>query len=226
MRIEPIFRDRADAGKALAERVKHSVPGMDALVLGLPRGGVPVAFEVARALDADLDIFVVRKLGLPGQEELAIGAIASGGIRVLNDSLVSELQLSPRLIDQIASREERELKRREELYREGRPRIPVQGRTVILVDDGLATGASMKAATQALRLQGPKHIIVAVPVAAEQTCDEFRMNVDEIVCAYTPEPFLAVGMWYEDFSQTTDKEVQQLLEEAAQRNSHQRHEAQ
>lgn len=214
MQFAPIFRDRADAGRKLAERVTGATIDPNTIVLGLPRGGVPVAFEIARALEAELDVFLVRKLGLPGQEELAVGAIASGGVRVLNESLVAELHLSPKLIDQIAALEERELKRREELYRQGRPPLLVKGRAVILVDDGLATGASMKAAAQALRLQGPKRVIVAVPVAAEQTCDEFRMNVDEIVCAYTPEPFMAVGIWYEDFSQTTDQEVQQLLKEA------------
>jgi putative phosphoribosyl transferase len=192
--------------------------GPDTVVLGLPRGGVPVAFEVARALEAELDIFLVRKLGLPGQEELAIGAIASGGVRVLNKALVTELQLSQRLIDSIAAREERELKRREDLYREGRPAVPVRNRTVILVDDGLATGASMRAACQALRLQAPKRVVVAVPVAAKETCNEFRADVDEIVCAFTPLPFLAVGIWYQDFSQTTDEEVQSLLEQA-QRNA-------
>jgi putative phosphoribosyl transferase len=158
----------------------------------------------------------VRKLGLPGHEELAIGAIASGGVRVLNEDLVKELQLSRNLIDQITAREERELKRREELYRRGRPPLPVRDRMVILVDDGLATGATMKAASRALRLQGPRRIIVAVPVAAQQTCDEFRTDVDEVVCAYTPAPFIAVGIWYEDFSQTTDEEVQRLLELAEQ----------
>ncbi|HEY1214992.1 MAG TPA: phosphoribosyltransferase [Bryobacteraceae bacterium] len=213
--MEPIFRDRTDAGKVLAERVVHSVHDRDVLVLGLPRGGVPVAFEIAHALHAELDVFLVRKLGLPGHEELAIGAIASGGVRVLNEALLAELHLSPKLIDQIAAREERELRRREELYREGRPPLPVRNRTVLLVDDGLATGASMKAAAQALQLQGPKRLIVAVPVAASQTCDEFRMHVDEVICAYTPQPFMAVGLWYEDFSQTTDQEVQQLLEDAA-----------
>lgn len=214
MRIEPIFRDRVDAGRALAERVAPAVHEQNALVMALPRGGVPVAFEVARTLSAELDVFLVRKLGLPGHEELAIGAIASGGTLVLNEPLIVELHLAPTLIDQIALREERELNRREDLYRQGRPPAPVRGRTVLIVDDGLATGASMKAAAQALLLQEPQRIVVAVPVAAEQTCDEFRTNVDEIVCAYTPQPFLAVGVWYEDFSQTTDEEVQQLLREA------------
>ena len=214
MRIEPLFRDRRDAGQILAKQVLQSVPDPEPLVLALPRGGVPVGFEIARALHAELDVFLVRKLGLPGQEELAIGALASGGVRVLNEALVAELQLSRRLIDQITAREKRELKRREELYRRGRPARPIRHRTVLLVDDGLATGASMKAAAQALRLQEPQLIITAVPVAAAQTCDEFRRDVDQIICAYTPEPFLAVGVWYENFSQTTDDEVEQLLREA------------
>jgi putative phosphoribosyl transferase len=215
LHFEPIFRDRVDAGKKLAEYVMNRVQEPDVLVLGLPRGGVPVAFEVAQAFHADLDVFIVRKLGLTGQEELAIGAIASGGVRVLNQSLVAELQLSPKLIDHIAKREEQELKRREGLYREGRQARPVRGRAVILVDDGLATGATMKAAAQAIRLQGPKRVIAAVPVAARESCDEFQMDVDEIICAYTPAMFLSVGMWYEDFSQTSDEEVRTLLERAA-----------
>jgi putative phosphoribosyl transferase len=214
MKVKPIFRDRAEAGRKLAELVSQSTRDPDALVLGLPRGGVPVAFEVAQALRAELDIFLVRKLPMPGQEELAIGAIAGGGIRVLNQELVDDLRLSQNLIDQITAREERELKRREELYRQGRAALPVQGRTVILIDDGLATGASMKAAAQALRAQEPKRLIVAVPVAADETCSEFRTIVDEILCAHTPRPFMAVGIWYENFSQTTDEEVQHLLKQA------------
>jgi len=214
MSRQPIFRDRTEAGRTLSEGVATSIADPDSLVLALPRGGVPVGFEVARRLHAKLDVFLVRKLGLPGQEELAIGAIASGGIRVLNEKLVKELDLSPSLIEQITAREERELKRREELYRQGQPALPLNNRTVVLVDDGLATGASMKAASQALRLQGPKRIIVAVPLAAERICDEFRGIVDEVVCAFTPEPFTAVGIWYEDFSQTSDDEVQRLLREA------------
>ncbi len=215
MELEPIFRDRADAGKRLAEQIIRRVRDPNVLVLGLPRGGVPVAFEVARALGAELDVFLVRKLGLPGQEELAIGAIASGGIRVLNESLLAELQLSPTLIDQIAKQEERELQRREDLYREGRPARPIRGRTVILVDDGLATGASMRAAARAVRLHHPQRVIAAVPVGAAETCDELQMDVDLMICAYTPRPFLAVGIWYQDFSQTSDEEVQRLLEQAA-----------
>jgi putative phosphoribosyl transferase len=223
MQIEPIFRNRVDAGKILAAHLSGLIRDPNLLVLALPRGGVPVGFEVARALGAELDVFLVRKLGLPGQEELAIGAIASGGVRVLNEALVRELRFSPSLIDQITAREQRELERREELYREGRPALPVRDRAVILVDDGLATGASMKAASQALQLQGPKRVVVAVPVAAEKTCDEFRMNVDEIVCAYTPEPFMAVGIWYEDFSQTTDDEVKRLLKQAEHHSATQHH---
>src|SRR4051795_1079955 len=167
--MEPMFRNRADAGRALADLVRRSIPEPNPLILALPRGGAPVGFEVAHALQAELDVFLVRKLGLPGQEELAIGAIASGGVRVLNESLVRELQLSPSLITRIAQREQIELERREQLYREGRPRIPVQYRTVILVDDGLATGATMKAAAKAVRTEHPARIIVAVPVA---TCDD------------------------------------------------------
>ena len=192
----------------------RSIPEAGALVLALPRGGVPVGFEVARALHAELDIFLVRKLGLPGQEELAVGAIASGGVLVLNEAIVKELRLSRTLIDQIAAREERELRRREILYRGERPAVPVRGRTLILTDDGLATGASMKAAIQALRLQEPRRIVVAVPVAAKEACDEFSTIADEIVCTYTPAPFRAIGLWYEDFSQTTDEEVQQFLRAA------------
>ncbi len=211
----PLFQNRSEAGRVLAERVRPYVRDPDVLVLALPRGGVPVAFEVARALGAELDVFLVRKLGMPGEEELAIGAIASGGIRVLNRELIDHLHVSEDVIDRATEREARELERREELYREGRPAIPVHGRTVVVVDDGLATGASMLAASRALRSQGAKKIIVAVPVAARQTCDQLRREVDEIVCAETPQPFAAVGIWYEDFSQTTDEEVRELLEQAA-----------
>jgi putative phosphoribosyl transferase len=216
MRTQPIFHDRSEAGKMLAGQVARSVPDSNSVVLALPRGGVPVGFELALALKTELDIFVVRKLGLPGQEELAIGAIASGGVRVLNERLLRELRLSWNLIDQITAREERELQRREELYRQGRPALPVRNRTAILVDDGLATGASMKAATQALRLQLPKSILVAVPVAAAETCGELRKNVDKVICAFTPQEFMAVGTWYENFSQVTDEQVQRLLIEARQ----------
>jgi putative phosphoribosyl transferase len=216
MRIHPIFRDRVDAGKTLANRIARYIQDPAALVLALPRGGVPVGFEVARKLRAELDIFLVRKLGFPGQQELAVGAIASGGIRVLNEALIADLRVPWTIVDEITRREENELKRREELYRQGRLARPAGNRTVILIDDGLATGASMKAAAQALRAQAPQRIIAAVPVAAEETCNEFRTSVDDIVCAYTPAPFLAVGIWYEDFAQITDDDVRRLLLEADQ----------
>ena len=186
----------------------------DVLVLALPRGGVPVGFEVARALKAPLDVFIVRKLGVPGHDELAMGAIATGGVRVLNDDVVIPFELEPEVIDAVAAREEKELVRRERLYRGARPAPDVQGRTVILVDDGLATGSTMRAAVAALRKQGPARIVVAVPVAAPETCEEFKTEVDEAVCAATPRMFNGVGRWYEDFSQTTDEEVHELLAQA------------
>ncbi len=209
-----MFRNRADAGRALADLVRRSIPDPSPLILALPRGGVPVGFEVAQVLQAELDIFLVRKLGLPGQEELAIGAIASGGVRVLNESLIRELRLTRHLIDRITAQAEEELQSREELYRRGRPALVVRDRTVILVDDGLATGATMKAASAALRAQGPTRIIVAVPVAAEEIFEEFRTKTTGIVCLYTPKHFTSVGVWYEDFSQTSDEEVERLLEQA------------
>jgi predicted phosphoribosyltransferase len=184
-------------------------------VLALPRGGVPVAYEVACALRAPLDLFLVRKLGVPGREELAMGAVATGGVRVLNDDVVRMLGIPDRVIDAVVADERRELARRERLYRDDRPAPDVRGRICILVDDGLATGATMHAAIVALRLQAPARIVVAVPTAAPATCDEFRAEVDEVMCAITPSPFYAVGTWYQDFSQTTDAEVRQLLEQAA-----------
>jgi predicted phosphoribosyltransferase len=187
----------------------------DVLVLALPRGGVPVGYEVARALDAPLDVFLVRKLGVPGHEELAMGAIASGGVRVVNRSVVEMLEIPKRVIDEVTAAEAPELERRERAYRAGRPPPPVVGRTVILVDDGLATGSTMRAAADALRRQGPARLVIAVPVGAEETCEAFRGEVDEVVCALTPEQFYAVGMWYEDFTQTTDDEVRELLARAA-----------
>jgi len=208
------FRDRADAGRLLAERLSHYAGRDDVLVLGLPRGGVPVAAEVARALGAPLDVFLVRKLGLPGQEELAMGAIASGGARVLNEELVETLAIPEALIDAVAAREEEELRRRERLYRGERTPPEVEGKTVILVDDGLATGSSMRAAVAALRRRRPARIVVAVPTAPVSTCEELRPEVDELVCARTPQPFYAVGIWYENFNQTTDEEVRRLLAEA------------
>jgi len=207
-----LFRDRLDAGRRLAEKLSRYAGKSDVVVLALPRGGVPVAAEVARALDAPLDVFLVRKLGFPGQEELAMGAIASGGSRVLNTSLLRRLHVPPETVDAVAMRERRELDRREREYRGSHSPASVRGRTVILVDDGLATGASMHAAVAALRAQEPARIVVAVPVGAPSTCEDLRQIADEIVCAETPEPFAAVGQWYDDFSQTTDEEVRQLLE--------------
>jgi putative phosphoribosyl transferase len=206
------FRDRAQAGRVLAERLARYAGRDDVLVLGLPRGGVPVAAEVARALGAPLDVFLVRKLGLPGQEELAMGALASGGALVLNEELVEALRLPPSLIEQVARREEEELRRREELYRGARPPPEVEGKTVVLVDDGLATGSTMRAAVTALRRLEPAWIVVAVPAAPVSTCEELRPEVDELVCARTPQPFYAVGVWYENFDQVGDDEVRALLE--------------
>lgn len=184
----------------------------DVLVLALPRGGVPVAFEVAESLHAPLDVFLVRKLGVPGHEELAMGAIASGGVRVLNQGVVDSFQIPGRLIDAVTAREQRELERREYAYHGNRPAPDVRGKTVILVDDGLATGSSMQAAIAALKQQQPARVVVAVPTAPPDTCQELRKEVDEVVCAATPEPFHAVGLWYEDFSETTDDDIRALLE--------------
>lgn len=206
-----IFRDRTEAGRVLGESLRHYAGRPDVVVLALPRGGVPVAFEVAQALHAPLDVFVVRKLGAPGQEELAIGAIATGGVRVLNREVVKALAIPQQEIAEVAAREQRELERRERGYRGSRPPLDVRGQTVILIDDGLATGSTMRAAVRALRRQRPKKILVAVPVSAVSTCDELRQEADEVICAATPVPFFAVGQWYEEFSQTTDEEVHRLL---------------
>jgi len=205
------FRDRREAGRLLAAKLSGYANRPDVVVLALPRGGVPVAAEVARALGAPLDVFVVRKLGVPGHEEFAFGAIATGGVRVLNEEVVRALQIPDRVIDAVAAREQEELARRERVYRGDRPPLDVRGRTVILVDDGLATGATMQAAIRALRQQQPARIVVAVPTASLETCDELKRVVDEVICATTPDPFYAVGLWYEDFSQTTDEEVRELL---------------
>ena len=210
-----LFRDRKEAGRFLARKLMAYADRSDVLVLALPRGGVPVAWEVAQVLHAPLDVFLVRKLGLPGHEEFAMGAIASGGVRVLNDDVVRALGVSRDTIEAIAARERRELERRERIYRGDRPAPDVRGRTVILIDDGLATGSTMRAAVAALRQQKPARIVVAVPVGAAETCAEFQDEVDEAICALTPEPFYAVGVWYGDFSQTTDEEVHDLLEQAA-----------
>lgn len=210
-----IYRDRTEAGKYLATQLSNYADREDLLVMALPRGGVPVAFEVAQALHAPLDIFLVRKLGVPGHEELAMGAIATGGVRVINPDVVDYLGIPARVIDTVVATELLELERRERAYRGNKPEPDVSGKIVILVDDGLATGSTMRAASEALRQQNPARIVVAVPVSAPQTCDEYRMGVDEIICAMTPEPFLGVGQWYRDFSQTTDEEVRELLERAA-----------
>ena len=214
-----LFQNRREAGQALAAMLDEYANRGDVLVLALPRGGVPVAFELAKALRAPLDVFVVRKLGVPGQEELAMGAIATGGVRVLNEDVVQSLGIPQAVIDAAASAEQKELQRREKLYRDARPPVEVQGRTVILVDDGLATGSTMRAAVAALQQQRPARIVVAVPVGARSTCDEFKTDVDKIVCSFTPEPFYGVGQWYEDFSQTSDEEVRELLDLAAKRES-------
>jgi len=207
-----LFRDRADAGRELAAKLWVYADDPSVLVLALPRGGVPVGFEVARLLRVPLDIFLVRKLGVPGHEELAMGAIASGGIRVLNEEVAGRIPAEA--INAVAARERRELERREHAYRGDRPPADVRRRKVILVDDGLATGTTMRAAIAALRRLGPARIVVAVPVGSRETCAEFQHEADEAVCARMPMPFYAVGLWYEDFSQTTDEEVRELLETA------------
>jgi putative phosphoribosyl transferase len=208
------FADRRYAGRVLARLVRAAISDSNALVLALPRGGVPVGFEVAALLRAPLDVLVVRKLGVPGEEELALGAIASGGVRVLNRELINYMEISDELVESVTTREQIELERRERLYREGRPALPVQDRTVVLVDDGVATGASMLAAAKSLRGRA-KQIVVAVPVASKQTCEDFEKEVDRVICPATPDPFISVGQWYEDFSATSDEEVRRLLHESA-----------
>ncbi len=210
-----IFKDRTEAGRDLAGWLSNLAGREDVIVLALPRGGIRVAFEVAEALGAPLDVFLVRKLGVPGQEELAMGAIASGGVRVLNDDVVSWFGISDETIESVTARERREMERRERVYRGNRPTPDISGRTVILVDDGLATGTTMRAAVAALRVHRPARIIVAVPTAPPDACDMVGSEVDEIICATTPEPFWAVGAWYDDFPQTSDQEVRELLERAA-----------
>jgi putative phosphoribosyl transferase len=215
--MEASFPNRAEAGRLLAEKLDKYAGRDDVLVLGLPRGGVPVAYEVAQRLGAPLDVFIVRKLGVPGFEELALGAIASGGVRVLNDDVVRALPNANELIESVTAKEMEELERREQRYRDGRPAPEPRGRIVILVDDGLATGATMRAAVAALRQRGAAKIVVAVPVGAADTCREFEAEVDEAVCVIASEWFQAVGQYYEDFSQITDEEVRELLRRAAQR---------
>lgn len=216
------FKNRAQAGKLLAAKLGRYSGRGDTVVLALPRGGVPVAFEIAQALRAPLDVFMVRKLGLPGQEELAMGAIATGGVRVLNRDVVGYLAIPQAIIDSVAIQEQRELDRRERHYRGNRPALDVRGRTVILVDDGLATGATMFAAIAALKKVEPNQIIVAVPVAPPSTVDLMEKEVTELVTVMEPEPFDGVGRWYEDFSQTTDQEVSSLLDRSIATNSNER----
>jgi predicted phosphoribosyltransferase len=206
------FRDRFEAGRVLASSLSRYANRPDVIVLGLPRGGVAVAYEVARALHLPLDVFIVRKLGVPGQEELAMGAIASGGVRVLNQAVIRALGLSQAQIDEVIEREEQELRRREQQFRGDRPPLDLRGKTVIVVDDGLATGATMWAAITAVRQQQPAKIVMAVPVADPSGCESFRQIADEVVCAITAEPLHAVGLWYKEFPQMTDEEVRALLE--------------
>ena len=213
--MSALFQNRRQAGQQLAASLEEYANRSDVLVLALPRGGVPVGYELAKALRVPLDVFVVRKLGVPGQEELAMGAIAPGGVRILNAEVVRHLGISEWVIAAVATAEQKELERRNQMYRDARPSPAVGGRTVILVDDGLATGSTMRAAVAALRQQRPAKIVVAVPVAAASTCEELKLEVDRIVCGLTPEPFHGVGEWYEDFSQTTDEEVRDLLDLAS-----------
>jgi len=214
--MERAFSNRAEAGRQLAEKLDKYAGRKDVIVLGLPRGGVPVAYEVAKRLRAPLDVFIVRKLGVPGFEELAAGAIASGGVRVLNEEVMRAIPYADEAIEAVTVRETAELERREQIYREGRPSPELRDRVVILVDDGLATGATMRAAVKALRQQGAAKIVVAVPVGPPDTCREIEQEADETICLSTPPFFQAVGQYYEDFSQTSDEDVRELLSQAAQ----------
>ncbi|HLI70236.1 MAG TPA: phosphoribosyltransferase [Ktedonobacteraceae bacterium] len=209
-----VYQDRFDAGQQLAAHLQEYANRRDVLVLALPRGGVPVGFAVASHLHVPLDVFLVRKLGVPGEEELALGAIATGNVRVLNDDVIEGLHISERTIERVTQQEQSELARRERLYRDDRLPPDLRGRVVILVDDGLATGASMRAAARAVRSQQPARLVVAVPVAAPVVYESFRKEADEVICVYTPEPLYGVGRWYRDFSQTSDQEVHDLLEQA------------
>jgi putative phosphoribosyl transferase len=214
--MERAFSNRAEAGRQLAEKLDKYAGRKDVIVLGLPRGGVPVAYEVAKRLHAPLDVFIVRKLGVPGFEELAAGAIASGGVRVLNEDVVRAIPHAEEAIEAVTAKETAELERREHIYRQGRPAPELRGRVVILLDDGLATGATMRAAVKALRQQGAAKIVVAVPVGPPDTCREIQQEADETICLSTPPFFQAVGQYYEDFSQTSDEDVRELLSQAAQ----------
>jgi predicted phosphoribosyltransferase len=208
----PTFRDRVEAGELLAQHLSGYRDRDDVVVLGLPRGGVPIAYEIARALGVPFDVFVVRKLGVPGHEELAMGAIATGGVRLINDDVVIALGIPHSVIDTVAVRELIELDRREELYRGDRAPLSLTNKTVILVDDGLATGSTMRAAVKAAKRQKPARVVVAVPVGAKSTCSDLGREADAVVCARTPEPFVAVGLWYRDFTPTSDEEVRALLD--------------
>lgn len=209
-----IFKNRRDAGRELAEKLLEYAGREDLVVLALPRGGVPVAFEVARRLRVPLDVFLVRKLGVPGQEELAMGAIASNAVRVLNRAVIRYLNVPDNILEAITAKEQLELNRREKAYRDNLPPPRIKGKTVILIDDGLATGATMRAAAQALKGFEPGKAIIAVPVAAAETCQDLRHEADEVICAVTPTPFRGVGLWYEDFSQVPDDEVRSYLQKA------------
>jgi putative phosphoribosyl transferase len=212
--MEPLYSDRAEAGQVLASKLAAYGDRPDVLVLALPRGGVPVAAEVARALHAPLDVFLVRKLGVPGREELAMGALASGGIIVLNEDAIYAYGIDDATIQEAIAREQKEIARQERAFRGERPMPEIRGRIIILIDDGLATGSTMRAAVAALRRQEPERIVVGVPVGAAETCAEFQHEADEVVCAEMPRPFFGVGMWFEDFSQTTDEEVHTALHRA------------
>ena len=218
-----LFHDRAEAGRYLAGSLMEYAGRRDALILALPRGGVPVAFEIAKALGVPMDVFVVRKLGVPGHEELAMGAIASGGVRILNEDVLRHLDITAAALDAVTERERSELARREAAYRDGRALPELCDRVVILVDDGLATGSTMRAAVAAVRQQRPARIVIAVPTAARETCEELRREADAIVCGMTPEPFYGVGQWYEDFGQTSDEEVRDLLARAREFLKHDGH---
>ena len=211
MDVQPLFADRREAGRALADALDHLAGRDDVLVLGLPRGGVAVADEVARALGVALDVAVVRKLGVPGREELALGAIAFGGVIVFNEDVIAALAITPRIVEGVVARERGELVRRERLYRAGRPPLALGGLVVVLVDDGLATGATMLAAVAAVRAQQPAQIVVAIPVATAATCALVRRAADDVVCLQTPEPFHGVGAWYDDFRQLPDDAVRRFL---------------
>lgn len=222
-RMHMRFRDRRAAGQALAASLTAYADQADVIVLALPRGGVPVGYEVAMALHLPLDVFLVRKLGVPGHEELAMGAIASGGAKVLNHDVIADMAISEQTLDLVAAAEDAELARREWAYRNGRPALHVAGQGVILVDDGLATGATMRVALISLRQEQPRHLIAAVPVAPAPTCDLLRSLADEVVCLATPEPFYGVGLWYDDFAPTSDGEVRDLLALASERFSSDHH---